>query len=376
VALLALRSGIVVVALALVVGLLVDGTPQAGEPVTPRAAEQPSADDAGPQKAPAKPTVPRGVVTIAAVGDIAMGSTPRLPPAGGRTLFDAVETDLGADVVLGNLEGTLTNAAASSTCRPSSTQCFAFRTPPSYARNLRDAGFTVLNLANDHTNDYGETGLADTVGALERAGLGHTGLPGDVARQTVGGLRVAVVGFSTSPWSQSMTDLAAVRRAVKKADAGADVVVVTAHMGGEGVDRQRVQAGTERYLGENRGDPVRFAHTAIDAGADLVVGHGPHVLRGMEWYRGRLIAYSLGNFAGYGVFALGGPLSVGAILRVSLAGDGSFETGVLVPTKLVGKGLPALDELEEAHGLVRSLSRADFGPRRATVSRSGMLGHA
>ena len=195
-----------------------------------------------------------------------------------------------------------------------------------------------------------------------------------MARQKVGAIRVAVLGFSTYPWSESMTDLAGVRKAVAKADQGADVVVVTAHMGAEGTDHQHVRPGTERYLGENRGDPVRFARAAIDAGADLVVGHGPHVLRGMEWYKGRLIAYSLGNFAGYGVFSLGGPLSVSGILRVTLAGDGRFETGVLVPTQLVGKGVPALDPAERAHGIVRSLSRADFGPRRVRISPTGMLG--
>jgi hypothetical protein len=130
------------------------------------------------------------------------------------------------------------------------------------------------------------------------------------------------------------------------------------------------------FLGENRGDPVRFAHAAVDAGADLVIGHGPHVLRGMEWYKRRLIAYSLGNFAGYGVFALGGPLSVSGILRVTLGGDGRYEAGVLVPTQLVGEGVPALDPAERAHGIVRSLSKADFGSRRVRVSRTGVLSGA
>ncbi len=79
-------------------------------------------------------------MTIAAVGDIVMGSTPKLPPAAGRTFFDDVETDLAADVVLGNLEGTLTNATGPRKCAPASTSCFAFRTPPAYAGRLRDAG--------------------------------------------------------------------------------------------------------------------------------------------------------------------------------------------------------------------------------------------
>jgi hypothetical protein len=375
-ALLALRSGAVVAVVAVVLSLLVDGAPRAVEASTTPATQQerPVTQSSEGARRPAQ--APRGVVTIAAVGDIVMGSTPKLPPAAGGTFFDEVETDLAADVVLGNLEGTLTNATGTSKCAPASTRCFAFRTPPAYAGRLREAGFTVLNLANNHAHDFGETGLEDTVEALDRVGLRHTGQPGKVARQKVGAIRVAVLGFSTYPWSESMTDLAGVRAAVAGADRGADVVVVTAHMGAEGSDRQHVRPGTERYLGENRGDPVRFARAAIDAGADLVVGHGPHVMRGMEWYKGRLIAYSLGNFAGYGVFSLGGPLSVGGILRVTLSGDGRFETGVLVPTQLVGKGVPALDPAERAHGMVRGLSRADFGPRRVRISPTGMLGRS
>ena len=132
--------------------------------------------------------------------------------------------------------------------------------------------------------------------------------------------------------------------------------------------------GNERYLGRNRGDVVRFAHAVVDAGADLVVGHGPRVLRGMEWYKRRLIAYSLGTLGGYEVVPRGGPLSVGAILRVTLSSDGSFETGRLVPTRLVGAGLPALDPAETAHAVVRELSREDFGARGVTISADGILG--
>ena len=135
-----------------------------------------------------------------------------------------------------------------------------------------------------------------------------------------------------------MTDIAAAKLLVRAADRVSDVVVVTMHAGAEGRDQQHVRPGTERFLGENRGDSVRFAHAVVDAGADLVVGSGPHVLRGMEWYKGRLIAYSLGNFAGYDVFSLGGPLSTSGILRVTLDGAGRFETGRLVPTHMVGPG--------------------------------------
>ena len=93
----------------------------------------------------------------------------------------------------------------------------------------------------------------------------------------------------------------------------------------------------------------------------------------MEWYKQRLIAYSLGNFGGYDVFALGGPLSTSGILRVTLDGAGRFEVGRLVPTQMVGPGLPALDPSEAAHGLVRTLSREDFGRRAVKVSADGVL---
>jgi poly-gamma-glutamate capsule biosynthesis protein CapA/YwtB (metallophosphatase superfamily) len=374
------RAGAVVCASAFVFSLLVHGAPKpavaSNEVARTTAAEASAKTVAAKAKASARkrrtPKVPPGVVAIVATGDIVMGSTPNLPPDGGRAFFSDVQTDLAGDVVIGNLEGTL-SSGGSSKCGASSTNCFAFHTPPSYARWLAQAGFTVMNLANNHAYDFGASGLEQTIDALGSAGLRYTGRPEQVTVQKVGRLRVATVGFAPYPWAASLTDIPAAKQLVRAADRVADVVVVTMHAGAEGTDHQHVHAGTERFLGENRGDPVRFAHAVVDAGADLVVGSGPHVLRGMEWYKQRLIAYSLGNFAGYKVFALGGPLSTSAILRITLAGDGSFESGRLVPTHLVGAGLPALDSSEAAHGVVRTLSRADFGRRAVRISSDGLL---
>jgi poly-gamma-glutamate capsule biosynthesis protein CapA/YwtB (metallophosphatase superfamily) len=312
-------------------------------------------------------------VTISAVGDIVMGTpTYGLPPDGGAGFFAEVGDALAADVVLGNLEGTLTTASGSK-CGRGSANCFAFQTPPGYARWLDRAGFTVLNLANNHAFDYGARGLRDTVDALERIGMAYTGRPGEVAHQQVGKLDVAVIGFASYPWAQSLLDLGAARALVRQADEAADVVVVTFHGGAEGADRQHVPKGTEWFLGENRGDVRRFAHAVVDAGADLVVGHGPHVLRGMEFRKGRLIAYSLGNFGGYRVFNLDGPSAISGILRVTLRGDGSFAAGRLVPTMLDGPGVPRLDPAERAHGVVRQLSRDDVGRRGVRISRTGWI---
>jgi Bacterial capsule synthesis protein PGA_cap len=369
------RAGAVVAASAFAFSLLVDGGPK---PATAARPDISSVEQRAPKRKPAAATkparkqVPEGVVAIVATGDIVMGSTPNLPSDGGRSFFSDVQTDLAGDVVLGNLEGTLSSGGQSK-CGADSSNCFSFQTPPAYARWLRQAGFTVMNLANNHAYDYGADGLRQTTDALTGVGLAWTGRPGQVTVQKVGAVRVALVGFAPYPWAQSLTDIAAAKRLVRKASRRADVVVVTMHAGAEGSDRQHVRRGAELFLGENRGDSMRFAHAVVDAGADLVVGSGPHVLRGMEWYRGRLIAYSLGNFAGYKVFALGGPLSTSGILRVTLRGDGKFETGRLVPTHLVGGGLPAIDPAEAAHGVVRTLSREDFGARAVKISRDGIL---
>ena len=205
--------------------------------------------------------------------------------------------------------------------------------------------------------------------ALGRHALRHTGRPHEIAYQRVGKIRVALVGFAPYSWAQDPNDHAAARRLVREADAHADIVVVTMHAGAEGSSRGTTPRTTEHYLGENRGNVRAFAHAVVDAGADLVAGHGPHVLRGMEWYRGRLIAYSLGNFAGYKVFALSGPLSVSGVLRVTLRGDGRFAGGTLVPTRLTADGTPALDPGGHAHDLVRTHSRADFGGTRLRSRR-------
>ena len=359
------------VAVAFVFTLLIDGTP-APVAVKAKAAAKPEPVVTTPTVVKTTPRTPAGVVTIAATGDIVMGSTPNLPPDGGRTFFDGVETDLAGDIVLGNLEGTL-SVGGGSKCGAGSTNCYAFQTPPSYAAWLRKAGFTVMNLANNHAFDYGPSGQAQTLAALQRQRLATTGRPGEIAYQQVGDIKVAILGFAPYKWAQSLTNIPAARRLVKKAAANADVVIVTMHAGAEGSSHTHVIRGTEMFLGENRGNSRAFTHAVVDAGADLVIGSGPHVLRGMEWYRGHLIAYSLGNFAGYKVFSLGGPLSISGILRVTLRGNGAFDSGTLVPTRMVGGGIPALDPAESAHGIVRTLSREDFGAHAVKVSANGGL---
>jgi poly-gamma-glutamate capsule biosynthesis protein CapA/YwtB (metallophosphatase superfamily) len=289
-----------------------------------------------------------------------------------ESYFTGVGDELKGDVVLGNLEGTLTDRG-SSKCSPNSTSCFSFRAPPSYAPLLRAAGFTVVNLANNHAFDFGEVGEADTVAAVRKAKLLTTGRPGEIAYTKVRGTRIAIVGFAPYPWAQSLVDLPAAQALVRKADRWADVVVVTMHAGAEGADHRHVRPGTEWFLGENRGNSLAFAHAVVRAGADLVVGSGPHVLRGMEWYRGRLIAYSLGNLVGYHTLNTSGVSGVGAILHVRLGRSGSWVDGDLAPLTLAPAGIPRADPTGSASAEVQVLSRQDFGERAMLVSKTGAL---
>ena len=200
-----------------------------------------------------------------------------------------------------------------------------------------------------------------------------TGRPGEIAYSNVRGTRVAVLGFAPYPWAQSMVDLPRAQALVRRADRWADVVIVTMHAGAEGAGHRHVKPGTEWFLGENRGNAVAFARAVVRAGADLVVGSGPHVLRGMEWYRNRLIAYSMGNFAGYHTLNTAGVTGVSGILQVTLARNGAWVAGDLVPVTLAHDGIPRPDRTGAARGFVRTLSQQDFGRRGMLVSPSGVL---
>ena len=323
-------------------------------------------------RAPSQAAAQAATVSITDVGDTMMGSPPwGLPPSGGRTLFSTVRADLVGNLVTGNLEGTLTGPTGTSKCTRPSTTCFAFRSPPGYAANLKHAGFTVMNGANNHSHDFGAAGQANTAAALRRVGIGYTGPPGTIAIQHVGPVSVAVLGFAPYNWANNSLNLAGVAALVRKAAHEADLVIVHVHAGAEGVGAQHVRPGSEYYLGENRGNVIAFAHTAIDAGADLILGSGPHVLRGMQFWHGRLIAYSMGNFVGYRAFALGGVLSQSAVLQVSLMASGRFVAARLRPVRLSAVGVPSPGGYGIAE--IRALSREDFGRTAARISAAGMI---
>ncbi len=315
------------------------------------------------------------VITMSATGDIVLGDLPgRLPPNGGVGFFNSVKQALKADLVMGNLEEPLTEATDYSKCGGDTTSCHQFRAPPSYAEHLRAGGFDLLNQANNHGHDHGPVGFQNTRQSLEAHGLKHTGAVGQITVVEVEGVKVAVVGFAPYATSNNLVDIASATKLIKKAAKLADLVVVQAHMGAEGAEMHRVKPGTEQFFDENRGDPIKFAHAMIDAGADLIVGHGPHVLRAMEFYRGRLIAYSLGNFAGGGgTLNNSGRLGWGGVLRVSMTADGTWVGGEFISTYMDGSGLPRLDKKRRGLQLVQEVGEADFPTTRAQLDAAGKI---
>ncbi len=301
-------------------------------------------------------------------------ATPPSSPADPGSYLDPVKGQLKADVVFGNLEGTLTDVDDSPKCGDApSTDCYAFRTPPSYARYLAAAGFTVMNNANNHSYDFGQAGLEQTIAALHRAGIAQTGLPGKITVLKAGGERVAVVGFAPYATTASLLDLPAARALIRHAARHNPIVVVAIHTGAEGAGAQHLTGGEETYLGEDRGNPEAFARMAVRAGADLVLGSGPHVLRAMEIYRGRLIAYSLGNFSGFHNFATEGVLGASAVLHVTLDPDGAFRSGRIASVRMVEAGRPVPDPSGEGARIVAALSREDLGGGAVQVGSKGRI---
>ena len=300
-------------------------------------------------------------ISITDVGDMNFGMNGRYPPGGATELFADVAGDLHSDLTVGNLETALGDSGTTKCGPKPDAECFAFQAPASEAMDVARAGFAAVNVANNHTDDAGAIGMQETDQALTAAHLSWTGRPGQITYLVRNGIKVALLGFAPYDYDSNLLDIPAAAAAVRQARAHAQLVIVFIHAGAEGAGAQHVRPGMETYLGEERGDPIAFAHAVVNAGADLVLGSGPHVLRAMQWYHGKLIAYSLGNFAGYYTLGLGGVTSDSAILHVTLRSDGSFAGGSVTPIRLAGAGIPAPDPSRTGIELINSLSRTDLG---------------
>lgn len=309
-------------------------------------------------------------ISLAFVGDVMMGTNfpteSTVMKDRGRSLFDECKDLLTeADLAIANLEGTCYDGTEGEIRKQvNSKTCFIFRMPGDHAQNLVDAGVDVVNFANNHSFDFGNTGRRKTLEKLEEVGLKATGIK-DLAEGCVvdrNGVRIGYVSFAAS--CTKVLDLnnpAEVERAVKKYRPQCDILVVGFHGGGEGTNYMHIPKKKEYFLGECRGDVWAFAHKCIDLGADIVVGHGPHIPRAMELYKGHLIAYSLGNFCG--PYRLGGKGMTGhsPLLVANVSTDGgAFVDGQIHSFLMMhGRG-PKRDSAQAALKDIKRLTAEDF----------------
>jgi hypothetical protein len=295
-----------------------------------------------------------------------------LPPDTGRNLFKNVTYLLrGADLTLGNLEGTLLTGGVC-TKKIEKGRCYAFRTPPGFVDNLVDAGFDYLNLANNHMNDFGQGGITSTTSTLENAGLQCGGPQGTIGEFTVRGMNIAVVSFATSPNTHTIFKIEEAQRIVAEHARGHDITIVSFHGGGEGLQYLHTKDTFEYFMGWPRGNVVQFARAVIDSGADLVWGHGPHVPRALEIYKDRLIAYSLGNFCTWG-FNLGDERGLTPILEVSMDSAGVFQSGRIHSAEQRTYANLSVDTLHRAARFVKKLSHEDFPHSAPWISDDGFI---
>lgn len=321
-------------------------------------------------------TKPTGTVSIIAVGDIMLGTgyptRETLPPNKGRELLADVNAILkDADVTFGNLEGSVLNAGPTiKNC----SKCFSFRMPDYLIENLDIAGFDVVSVANNHVRDFGQPGLDNTLKVLDAHGIASAGVEQrPTAVFTKNGVRYGFAAFAPNIGTIQIRDYAGAKRIVAGLAKRSDIVIVSFHGGAEGATKMHVPRRDELYYGENRGDVHRFAHAVIDAGADVVFGHGPHVPRAVEIYKDRFIAYSLGNFATYGPFNVAGPAGIAPIVWVNLRKDGRFVDGQIISAKQIKNTATVRDPSRAAVDTIRRLTQADGFGSTISIADDGTM---
>lgn len=314
---------------------------------------------------PAKDTI-----TVIAVGDIMLGSAypskSNLPKDDAAGSFDDVSPFLQGDIIFGNLEGCFLNQGKSSKCKDTlGNSCFAFRMPERYAAIYKSAGFNLLSVANNHVGDFGLTGRKRTAAILDSLQINYAGLtshPYTLFEKD--SIRYAFCAFAPNENTVSINKIDSARQLVAFLKKQADIVIVSFHGGGEGARFEHVTRKNEIFYQENRGNVYAFSHAVIDAGADIVLGQGPHVTRAVEVYKNKFIAYSLGNFCTYGMFSLKGPNGFAPLLNIKLNSKGDFLSAEVTSVKQDKINGLTIDENHTAYKKIVSLTDADFPGHR------------
>lgn len=308
----------------------------------------------------------KDTIHIVAVGDMMLGSAfpskSSLPPDDARNSFTAVAPFLKGDIVFGNLEGCFLNNGNSSKCKGlNPNSCYAFRMPDRYAAHFKNAGFNVLSVANNHVGDFDSRGRKNTARILDSLQIHYAGQldkPFDVFE--IDGIKYAFCAFAPNENTVSIKNIDSAKMLVSSLKKQAHIVIVSFHGGGEGAGFEHVKRKTETFFKENRGNVYAFAHGVIDAGADVVLGHGPHVTRAVEVYKNKFIAYSLGNFCTYGMFSLKGPNGFAPLLQLQLNAHGDFLAAKVISVKQHKINRLTLDENFTAFQKIKTLTQQDF----------------
>jgi hypothetical protein len=320
---------------------------------------------------------PRDTITFIGVGDIMMGSNygSGIQPMnqGAGLMSEVGEILRSADVTFGNLEGVLMDdGGTAKTCRDPKV-CYVFRTPVRYAENLVQAGFDLMSIANNHAGDFGDLGRKSTMKTLDDAGIAYAGqLQKPWVTFEKNGIRYGLAAFAPNSNCVNLNDLDGARKIVAHLDSVADVVIVSFHGGAEGPQYQHVPRQTEMFHGENRGDVYQFAHQMIDAGADLVMGHGPHHTRAVEVYKNRFIAYSLGNFCTYGM-NITGVNGLAPIIKVYTSPHGEFFKAHITATDQSARTKVKIDGEKRVLQRIRDLTKEDFAESGITIDHEGWI---
>lgn len=326
-----------------------------------------------------KITDPDSVYSLIMVGDMMLGtnypSSASLPPDDGKYILAGPKEFLElADVTIGNLEGTLLDKGGTPKQCSTPSNCVSFRMPEHYAGYIKDAGFDMMNLANNHSGDMGDIGRVTTQNTLKEYGIKYAGhLTAPTAIFEKDGIKFGFTGFAPNNGTLSINDIKKAVKIVSELKKQCNILIVAFHGGAEGSGSTRVTRKREFYLGEDRGNVYEFAHAMIDAGADVVFGHGPHVPRGVELYKDKFIAYSLGNFCTYGKFGLSGNLGLAPILKLYINKDGNFSHGRIFPFKQIKRGFPVFDDDFSVVKIMKELTERDFPETDIEITDDGKI---
>ena len=323
-------------------------------------------------------------LTFAAVGDIMMGlnypnSAPILPPKDGALTFESVGEALrSADITVGNLEGVMLDSGGTAKRCANPNVCYAFRMPERYVKHLADAGFDLLSVANNHSGDFGDAGRKATVRVLSAAGIGFAGFEGTAETHVMekDGVKYGFAAFAPNIGTVSFHDLQRAKELLVGLRKTSDIVIVCMHIGAEGPKHSRVTRKAEAFVGENRGNPYEFARFAIDNGADIVFGHGPHVPRAIDLYKGKFIAYSLGNFATNTSVNINGISGYAPIVKIRTDKSGNFIDGEIISAIQEGENgerRPVLDATGACVKEIKWLTEEDVPETGIAIGNDGKI---